>query len=111
MAYVDVKLFNSYIGSALPDLSIAMTASIAVVLCFRDMVLRSVISDFELSWVSWVLYMFFGYVKVCMFEGSVSEIHVKVYWKSGFRLKVYILTQSSHLKLCVDGDIVKFLLL
>ena len=44
MAYADVKLFHSYIGAALP---------------VRGMALLSVISDMELSCVSWVLYVFF----------------------------------------------------
>ena len=57
MAYMDVKLFNSYIAAALPVLRIAMPASIATVLCVRGMALRSVISDLELSCVSWVLYL------------------------------------------------------
>ena len=51
--------------SALPCLSllVAITASIATVLCFfRGMALRSVISDLELSCGSWVLYILFDII-------------------------------------------------
>ena len=58
------KLFLTWMWSyftvitALPCrcLRIAMTSSIATVLCFRGMMLRSMISDLKLSCGSWVIY-------------------------------------------------------
>ena len=49
-----------------------MTASIATVLCFRGVALRSAISDFELSRFSRVLRIFSGYLIDRRFAAAVQ---------------------------------------